>query len=341
MTYLQRLVAGDPDTWGEAYRCLYPVAFESARLRLVNSLPMECEDVAVESLAELPEKVSQLTSDFELKPLVAAIARNKATDRLRRHLSLKRGGSKLQSLDAMLQAGEGSNEVGFAEDLLGSLSVQELRGLLEELANELKKEYRIVLREHFFEQLSHKEIAQKHGIAIGSVGVYVQRGLGALRNILAKRPQIKSELVSILADASVVRLLLPLASVVQFGGWFFDHMRRYQHAGEGIMPTTGGENPSRNEERDSAAAQLERLRAAHEPGSAAKLGETPRSALLAKAEQKFPESFQHWRLSIEQERRRVAKMHLDAEVAAKRGRLIFLFLLLAGMAALIFAIFHN
>jgi RNA polymerase sigma factor (sigma-70 family) len=227
---MERLANGDPEVWGEAFRMLFPVACEAAQSRLDGLLAADCEDVAIETLCELLTHKFQTTSELELKALVAAIARNKATDRLRRTLAEKRGGNKLQSFDAILESGEEKETVHSGGDFLDSLTLQELRLLLKDLSEDVKKEYRIVLRDHFFDQLSYSEIATKRKISIGSVGVYLQRGLASLRSVIAKRPNLKEEFISMVSDRTLVGALLPLATAVQLGGWFLDHTIRYQRA---------------------------------------------------------------------------------------------------------------
>lgn len=149
MEFLEKLVACDPDAWTDTFRCLYPVAFEAARTRLGENASHECEDVAIETLSEIFGKVSQVNTEGELKPLTVAIARNKATDRLRRYLTEKRGGNKVQSLEAMVEANAGESPELPHDEFLDRLAVQELRALLIDLSDEVKKEYRVVLRDHF------------------------------------------------------------------------------------------------------------------------------------------------------------------------------------------------
>jgi RNA polymerase sigma factor (sigma-70 family) len=218
---VEQLAAGDPEGWNEAFRCLFPVAFEAAKSRLSGTLQDECEDVAMETLSDILDSGANVASDDELKPLTAAIARNKASDRLRRHLAEKRGGNNVQSLELIIEANAGE-PAGFEQaDFLDRLNVQELRELLTDLSAEVKKEYRIVLRDHFFDQLSYQEIADKRQISLGSVGVYLQRGLGSLRSALARKPKLKGEFLAMLSDATTVKVLLPMIWAVQAGGRFF------------------------------------------------------------------------------------------------------------------------
>ena len=223
MQLLEELASGVPETWNEAFRCLYPVAFEAARTRLGDSFIGDCEDVAMETLSDILEKGIQINSEAELKPLIAAIARNKATDRLRKYLAEKRGGNKVQSLEEMIEANAGEPPGLPHAEFVDDLAVQELRELLTDLSAEVKKEYRVILRDHFFDQLSYNEIAAKRKISVGSVGVYLQRGLTNLRGVIARRPKLQGEFFAMLSDARIVKVLLPLVSVVQMGGWLVSH----------------------------------------------------------------------------------------------------------------------
>jgi hypothetical protein len=71
------------------------------------------------------------------------------------------------------------------------------------------------LKDHFFDHLSHSEIADKRNIAVGSVGTYLQRGIKCLRDIVARKPKLQNELREALTDISTAHVLLPLAFAIQ------------------------------------------------------------------------------------------------------------------------------
>jgi hypothetical protein len=54
---LNALCRGDPDAWDTAFDWLWPTAFEVVQLKLQPFMPGEIEDVAIEALEELVEKV--------------------------------------------------------------------------------------------------------------------------------------------------------------------------------------------------------------------------------------------------------------------------------------------
>jgi hypothetical protein len=70
---LRALQQGDAAAWDMAFPWLWPAAFGAAQVTLQPYLPAEVEDVAIESLEALVEKVRELKSVEELKPLVAVI----------------------------------------------------------------------------------------------------------------------------------------------------------------------------------------------------------------------------------------------------------------------------
>ncbi len=286
MELLKQLAARDVEAWNEVFRHIYPVAFEAARLRLGETLSNDCEDVAIETLADLVERVVHVNSEAELKPLAVAIARNKATDRLRRHLAQKRGANRGESLEAMLESGNDGPAATPGEEALDRLTIQELRELLTLLASEVKREYRVVLRDHFFDQLSYTEIAEKRTISVGSVGVYVQRGIAALRNVIARKPKLQAEFLEALSDAGAVRLLLPLLSAVQLGGWVLGQSRF-----------------SLNPIDETKLTDEDRLR--RDPETLPKeerIGNTQSRALTEKLQSKYPAQFALWQQQKMKER---------------------------------------
>jgi RNA polymerase sigma factor (sigma-70 family) len=179
---LQALQRGDGAAWDEAFVWLWPAAFGAAQSILTGSLNHEAEDVAIEALEELIEKVRGLRSVEELKPLVASIAHHRAVSRLRAHFAPKRGGGQMESLEG-LEGVEGEVKGGEVDSPLAALEQKELSELLGKLLCELKPPQGEIFSDFFSRELSYDEIAKKHGLAIGSVGVYLKRGLEGIRRV--------------------------------------------------------------------------------------------------------------------------------------------------------------
>src|SRR5947208_2011309 len=88
---LEALRQGDSKAWEDAFRWLWPVAFAVARLKLQPFLPQDVEDMAIETLEAVVEKVHEVGSVEELRRLTASIAHHKAVSRLRAGFAAKRG----------------------------------------------------------------------------------------------------------------------------------------------------------------------------------------------------------------------------------------------------------
>jgi|GEM_PF-5476126 len=282
----------------------------------------------METLSDILDSGANVASDDELKPLTAAIARNKASDRLRRHLAEKRGGNNVQSLDLIIEANAGE-PAGFEQtDFLDRLNVQELRELLTDLSAEVKKEYRIVLRDHFFDQLSYQEIADKRQISLGSVGVYLQRGLGSLRNALARKPKLKGEFLAMLSDATTVKVMLPIIGAVQAGGWFFADGIRFS-LGRAVDTSQLSDEQRLQMTSEASArppkhrADEQRLEAASEGDpKAPELSNEQRTLLSKRLKAKYPTQYQQWQQAREERCRLEEESRRRWEAKERRNRVV-------------------
>ena len=180
---LQALQSGDADAWDEAFDWLWPTVFAVAQLKLSPFLPADVEDVAIEALEELVEKVHAVKAVEELKPLAASIAHNRAVSLLRERFAKKRGEGKTESLDAPTVEGEKKPEPAAGNSPLADLEQKELAQRLGQSLTELKPPLGEILSDFFLHGLRYEEIAKKRGVAVGSVGVYLKRGLEAMRRI--------------------------------------------------------------------------------------------------------------------------------------------------------------
>ncbi len=180
---LQALQQGDTAEWGLAFPWLWPAAFGSAQAVLQVRHGNEVEDVAIESMEELVEKVRGLGSAEELKPLLAKIAHNRAVSRLRELYAVKRGAGQTESCEAKQEACGDLPEAIAPDDPVGALEHKELAERLGRLMAELKPPQGERLADFFLRSLTYKDIAKKHAVALGTVGVYLKRGLAALRQV--------------------------------------------------------------------------------------------------------------------------------------------------------------
>lgn len=184
---LKALQRGEADAWSAAFDWLWPTAFAVAQLKLQPFLPDEVEDVAIESLEALVEKVREITTVEELKPLAAGIAHHRAVSLLRARFAKKRGEGKTESLDAPTDADGQPHDPPANDSPLADLEQKELAQRLGQSLAELKPPLGEILSDFFLHGLRYEEIARKRGVAVGSVGVYLKRGLDAMRRIWGQR----------------------------------------------------------------------------------------------------------------------------------------------------------
>ena len=183
---LPALQQGDADAWDSAFRWLWPTVFAVAQLKLQPYFPNEIEDVAIEALEELVEKVRVVKSSEELKPLAASIAHHRAVSLLRERFAKKRGEGKTESLDAPMNDDRHPHDPPSSDSPVLDLEEKELAQRLEQSLAELKPPLGEILSDFFLHGLRYEEIAKKHSVAVGSVGVYLKRGLEVLRRIWAR-----------------------------------------------------------------------------------------------------------------------------------------------------------
>ena len=183
---LGALKTGDANAWDEAFAWLWPTVFAVAKRILQPYFPNEVEDVAIESLEQLVGKVPEVQSVEELEPLAASIAHHRAVSLLRERFAKKRGEGKTASLDAQPDDGISQNELTSSDSPLADLEQKELAQRLGKSLTELKPPMGDILSDFFLHGMRYEEIARSRGIAVGSVGVYLKRGLEAMRRIWAR-----------------------------------------------------------------------------------------------------------------------------------------------------------
>jgi DNA-directed RNA polymerase specialized sigma24 family protein len=99
------------------------------------------------------------------------------------------------------QAPKGHVEDTFAAPLaptvnptqIENLDAKDIQDIIETLQKGLKPEYRQALHDFYILGWSHEQISEKRGWPKGSVGVYLHRGLEAMRKQRLKYPQLTKE----------------------------------------------------------------------------------------------------------------------------------------------------
>ena len=189
---LAALRDGDKDAWEAAFRWLWPTSLAVAKEKLGWARPQDVEDVAIDAMEMLVEKVHSVKSVSELKPLLSTISCRRAISRLRWHYG-PGGGSQTHSINDTESGANNQIEEMSSDSPTDELEQKELGDLLRGLQSELKPQVREILNDFFMTGLSYIEIAEKRGVAVGSVGVYLKRGLDRLRQLMEKRPTLLKE----------------------------------------------------------------------------------------------------------------------------------------------------
>ena len=189
---LQNLKSGASAEWDLAFQWLWPSVVAVVNGKLGEGLAADVEDVALESVEALVEKVPTVRTVDELRLLALAIARNKAVDFLRRHLAAKRDVRHNCPLDVV--EANAPDELALSAELqVAEVDARELAMLLQEVLELIEPRERQWLTDFFIQGLSYAQIAEKHGIAVGSVGVLLARARNKVQKLMTKNPQLLKE----------------------------------------------------------------------------------------------------------------------------------------------------
>ena len=145
------------------------------------------QDLAQETLIAAWKSQGQLTSLDKLKPWTSAIARNIC-------LNWSRGHHREQAHCAIAID---SDEASFADEFSNDTNLEweldryELARLLDRALSILPAETARILIEHYIQESSHAEIAEKMNLNPATVAVRIQRGKLTLRKVF--RQQLKTE----------------------------------------------------------------------------------------------------------------------------------------------------
>jgi RNA polymerase sigma factor (sigma-70 family) len=181
---LADLKAGDEAAWEKAWAALWSCARVAASKWGLTE--QDIEDVAAESIEKLLPKIQRVSSVKGLKALLAVIASQGALSLRRKQHAQKRGAGQTVSLEALLEEFGEMFEPAAPAGSLSDVELDELRKLLEELLLALDELPCCLLIDRVCHDLSHRELSEKYGIPIGTVGSHLTRGLDALRKPLMK-----------------------------------------------------------------------------------------------------------------------------------------------------------
>ncbi len=180
---IEKLIKGDRPTWDRAYQILFAISLGVCCTTGSSLNHQEQEDFAGEAITEVIEYIEKVDSFAECERLVGSIARNKLLDHFKKLASQKHGENKVDSLE--LHEGFDTSDPTQQQADVATMN-GETALLLTEALNKVPPKYRAVVSDHYLHGLTHQEIADKHGLKVKSIGVYMDRGLKALRRVLPK-----------------------------------------------------------------------------------------------------------------------------------------------------------
>jgi len=156
-------------------------------LRLVRQ-PGTAEDLFQQTWVRVMERIKSYDPERNFESWLFSVAHNLAVDYLRRY--------RPESLDEPLPTGETREDLlpGAGPSALEALLVRERAGWLADAMAQLPVVYREVLTLRFEEEMKLEEIAEVLVVPLSTVKTRVHRGLKGLRQLLAKKFQIGTQL---------------------------------------------------------------------------------------------------------------------------------------------------
>lgn len=192
---LQALQQGDNSAWDRAFRELYPLVLHAALHPLAGLSPSEAEDVAIDTLTKLVPKVREVEEWEGVRALAVTMASRAAISEKRKRTAQKRGSGQVQSIEQLREESQGAFEpCARLVEGISSTDLKELSLLLADALAGLEPVHRSVIEDFILEKLSYRELSEKHGLPMGSIGVVISRGLKKVRDQLGHRPQLLKEI---------------------------------------------------------------------------------------------------------------------------------------------------
>jgi len=174
---LKRLRGDDQETWRETFEKLFPVGYRVGKREGLSEA--DAKEVAQVALIEIakPGFLEKIETCQDLENIFKAIAWRRSVDLYRRKKTSKRGSGRVDSLDAMVEEGRGDFvEYLFAGDFREQVEIAELMDFLRQVVEkDLNGKERGILFDRYTLGLMIREIAEKRGVAKGSVGVMLDR----------------------------------------------------------------------------------------------------------------------------------------------------------------------
>lgn len=199
----------NPKEWEreDVWQKLWGSATMAAKRKLQNVSPANVDDIAIQSIrrviARLPN-IPNIRKFGELRAFTTSVAYQLAITHLRQILGPERGGGRIGPFDGNGDDLPDDKQLSPADYLV----IEERARLVKRTLKELKPLNRSILCDFFLEGMKQKEIAAKYDMPIGSVGVYIQRGLKEARGLLENDAKLLEDLRSTISLRLLVLIFL-------------------------------------------------------------------------------------------------------------------------------------
>ena len=180
---IELLKAGDRTAWNQAYEILKAISLGVCFSTAPDLTFQDHEDVAIEAITQVLEYVEKADSFEDCKKLVFKISKNRIWDHIRRRDALKRGADRVESME--LHEGFDAPDLQANQD--EEIANTEAARMLAEALKQIPEQYRKVVEDFYLNGLTQQQTADRHGLKLGSIGVYLDRGLKALNKILKEK----------------------------------------------------------------------------------------------------------------------------------------------------------
>ncbi len=169
---MARVAGGDQSAFAELYDQLAPMVYGIVR-RVVRD-PTHSEEVTQEVFVELWRKAARFDSARgRVRSWAVTIAHRRAVDRVRSEQSLR----DRQLGDAAASASAPDSP---SDTVLDSLDRDRAREALSELSDVQRQALELV----YFDGLTHVEVAEQLGVALGTIKTRIRQGLIRLRGLM-------------------------------------------------------------------------------------------------------------------------------------------------------------
>ncbi|MFA6546193.1 MAG: sigma-70 family RNA polymerase sigma factor, partial [Limisphaerales bacterium] len=180
---IEQLKAGDRTAWNRAFEIFKAISLSVCCSTAPDLNHHDHEDIAIEAITSAVKYVKEGKSFEECKKLVFTISRNRLNDRFSHDSADKRRYDLGESLEAKesFDAADPGQERPDVAVINGEQAL-----ILARALKQVSEKYRKVVEEFYFNGHTQQEIADRRGLKIGSIGVYLSRGLEQLHKILKK-----------------------------------------------------------------------------------------------------------------------------------------------------------